>query len=191
MCTEFNSSLSFFIAINALYSYTQLVTAWHSFSLESEKPLKNIRPFRTAPWGGYRLKPQIMPSFLWDNSNIIPEEFWILPAVCEPVSLVSRQNSDLAAHRVFHVRPFLKHTSSENNNNKKVVMQPYLISCQNVFWSGFSDFYLCSVVTFPNRLHLYESQCLAFLLWAPFPVTWTGNSLIQMLTGTDICRNVV
>jgi len=31
-----------------------------------------------------------------------------------------------------------------------------------------------------------ESECLAFLLWAPFPVTCTGNSLIQMLTATDI-----
>lgn len=79
----------------------QLVTAWYSTYLESGKPLKNIRPFRTAPQGGYKLKSQIQPSFLLDNSKIIPGVFQILPAMCEPVSFVSSQNPYLAAQHVF------------------------------------------------------------------------------------------
>lgn len=90
-----------FIAVSAFHPYAQLVTAWHSFYLEGGKPLKNMRLFRIPPWGGYMQKPQIHPSFLWDNSNAIPGEFQIFSAVCEPVSFVYSQNAYLAAHHIF------------------------------------------------------------------------------------------
>lgn len=160
MCVKFSLSLSVFIAKNALYPYAQLVAAWHSFYLKVGKPLKSLRLFRTAPWSGYKLKLQIQPSILWDNSNIIPEEFQILPSTCEPLSLVSGQNPYLADHHVFlqlldHL--FLKHIFNKgSNNNKVVIRQPYLVSCQNVFWCELSNF--CSVETFLHRLYLYESQ---------------------------------
>lgn len=54
----------FLIAISAFHPYAQLVTAWHSFYLEGGNPLKNKRLFRIPPWGGYKLKSKIQPSFL-------------------------------------------------------------------------------------------------------------------------------
>lgn len=64
MGTEFSFSLSIFIAKNALYPYAQLVAVWHSFYFRGGKPLKSPRLFRSAPWSGYKLKPQIQPSIL-------------------------------------------------------------------------------------------------------------------------------
>lgn len=132
---------------NAPYPYAQLAAVWHSFYLKGGKPLKSLRLFRTGPWSGYKLKPQIQPSILWNNSNIIPEEFQILPATCEPLSFVSSQNPylDRCAFLQLLDHLFPKHTLIKGNNGNKVfIMQPYLVSCQNVFWCELSNFYFCS-----------------------------------------------